>query len=173
MAIYNDFECYKEEIELSCAQNHGVEIELYSIIASIVREYCPKISLRDVSARRTIRNDDFRLEGEGGFPDFVVLNRSMTEPGIKGCIEAKNTYEIYNDHVDQISKHLDSYKRVLYTNGLEWKFFDSEDNTKNWAIDLGYRTGDKLSERKKTVIVWSDISDWGKLIMRLISTNWL
>ncbi|WP_022778259.1 hypothetical protein [Butyrivibrio sp. AE3009] len=173
MAVYNDFECYKEEIELSCAQNHGVEIELYSIIASIVREYCPKISLRDVSARRTISNDDLRLEGKGGFPDFVVLNRSMTEPVIKGCIEAKNTYEIYDDHVEQISKHKDSYKRVLYTNGLEWKYFDSEDMSKNWAIDLGCRVGDKLSERKKSDIVWNDISEWGKLIERIITTNWI
>ena len=52
MAVYNNFEDYKEEIELSCVQNHGVEIELYSIIAAIIRECCHDISLRDVSARR-------------------------------------------------------------------------------------------------------------------------
>lgn len=58
MPLYNDFNVYKEEIELSCAQNYGVEIELYSIIASIIREYCPNISLRDVSARRTFKADE-------------------------------------------------------------------------------------------------------------------
>ncbi len=58
LAVYNNFEDYKEEIELSCAQNHGVEIELYSIIAAIIREYCPNISLRDVSARRTINDEE-------------------------------------------------------------------------------------------------------------------
>lgn len=39
MAIYDSFEDYREEIELSCVQNHGVELELYSIIAAVIREY--------------------------------------------------------------------------------------------------------------------------------------
>ena len=50
--LYSD---YKDEIELAWIQNSAVECELYSIIANIIRESenGRKISLRDVSARRT------------------------------------------------------------------------------------------------------------------------
>ena len=38
MSIARDFDDFKEEIELAFAQNACVEIELYSIIASVIRE---------------------------------------------------------------------------------------------------------------------------------------
>ena len=172
MAIYNVFEDYKEEIELSCVQNHGVELELYSIIASIIREYCPNISLRDVSARRTIKDDDFNLKGMGGFPDFVVLERIKENAKIFGCIEAKNTYEIYEDHIEQIEKHLESYGKVLYTNGLDWRFIDKTDASKNWRIILGNRMGEKLSDRKNNHIIWEDEDAWGELIKNITNNTW-
>ena len=54
MISFRDYEYFKEEIELALIQNACVEIELYSIIASIIREsknQC-KLSVRDVSNRR-------------------------------------------------------------------------------------------------------------------------
>ncbi len=172
MAIYNCFEDYKEEIELSCVQNHGVELELYSIIASIIREYCPNISLRDVTARRTIQNDDFDLKGIGGFPDFVVLERIMEGAKIFGCIEAKNTYQIYDDHADQINKHIISYRKMLYTNGLEWRFIDLTDKSKNWKVILGTRAGEKFTDRVKNPIIWNSVDTWGDLIEKITKTSW-
>ena len=38
MSVAREFDDYKEEIELAFIQNACVEIELYSIIASIFRE---------------------------------------------------------------------------------------------------------------------------------------
>ena len=50
MSIARDFDDFKEEIELAFAQNACVEIELYSIIASVIRESKnkQKLSIRDV-----------------------------------------------------------------------------------------------------------------------------
>lgn len=171
MAIYDSFEDYREEIELSCVQNHGVELELYSIIAAVIREYCLNISLRDVSARRRIQNDSFDLEGIGGFPDFVVLERVLSESKKLGCIEAKNTYEIFEDHVEQINHHLQSFGKVLYTNGLEWRFFDSTNELKNWSVVIGYRDGEKLTERKKNPINWIE-DGWEDLLTHIKGIQW-
>lgn len=76
MSISKDYNDYKDEIELALIQNSGVEIELYSIIACILRESSRgrEISLRDVSHRRTTTVSE-RLKGDSGFPDFVVLSR--------------------------------------------------------------------------------------------------
>ena len=38
MSVFSNYEDYKEEIELALIQNACVEIELYSIIASMIRE---------------------------------------------------------------------------------------------------------------------------------------
>ena len=56
MSIARDFDDFKEEIELAFAQNACVEIELYSIIASVIRESKnkQKLSIRDVSSRKRI-----------------------------------------------------------------------------------------------------------------------
>lgn len=52
MSLANNFEEYKKEIDLIINQN-SVEVELYSIIANMIREVHNNISLRDVSTRRT------------------------------------------------------------------------------------------------------------------------
>ena len=129
MAVYNNFDNYKEEIELSCVQNHGVEIELYSIMAAVIRECCPDISLRDVSARRLIKNETCDLRSVGGFPDFAVLTRSINDFQKLGCIEAKNTFEVFDDYKEQIECHRKTYEKVLFTNGLEWMFWDDTGKT--------------------------------------------
>ncbi len=171
MAIYDSFEDYREEIELSCVQNHGVELELYSIIAAVIREYCLDISLCDVSDRKRIKNDSFDLEGIGGFPDFVVLERILLESKWLGCIEAKSTYQIFEDHIEQIKNHIKSYGKVLYTNGLDWRFFDSTNEDNNWRVVIGYREGEKLSERKKNPIVWKE-EEWQNLLAHIEGIRW-
>lgn len=63
------FSDYKEELELALIQNCAVECELYSIVASVLRESESgrKVSIRDVSARRTTTESSY-LKGESGFP---------------------------------------------------------------------------------------------------------
>lgn len=63
------------------------------------------------------------LEGEAGFPDFVVLERKKSRDAAKyGCIEAKRPYDNM-EITEQIEGHLNSYGKVIYTNGLIWKFY--------------------------------------------------
>lgn len=53
MMVENYFDTYKEELELVDTQNR-VELDLYSIIANLIRsaKSAKHISLRDVSGRR-------------------------------------------------------------------------------------------------------------------------
>ena len=163
MTLDDDFQIYKEEIELSCAQNCGVETDLYSLIAGILRRFCKGVSIRDVSARRRVSDESKNIfYGEGGFPDFVVLERDTCSQEILGCIEAKNTYEEYDDHKDQIYKHATSYNKVLYTNGLEWKYLV---NTKEqWTLSLGHRDDEK--------IIWEENDKWHDLIRHIRKIDW-
>lgn len=80
MSVFKEFEDYKDEIELVYIQNSGVEYELYSIIATMIKELgqSSNISLRVISSRRTTKRSK-RLKVKGGFPDFVVLSREKQE----------------------------------------------------------------------------------------------
>ena len=160
--LYSD---YKDEIELALLQNSAVECELYSIISSILRESESGriISLRDVSARRTPENSK-NLKGEAGFPDFVVLERDKRK-NVKmfGCVEVKRlgiSLEITN----QIEGHINSYGKVLYTNGLEWNFFDSK-NDPIWECKLGNMINN--------IIQWEPNKKWYELLEKIDAINWI
>ena len=137
MSIARDFDDFKEEIELAFAQNACVEIELYSIIASVIRESKnkQKLSIRDVSSRK--RSEiSAKFYGLSGFPDFVLLERKKDQDAvIYGCIEAKMPTIALGDNDEQLLGHIKSFGKVIYTNGLNWKFFN--DNEKCFDIELG------------------------------------
>lgn len=173
MPLLNNFSEYKEEIELIRAQNR-VECDLYSIIACIIRENKngSKISLRDVSNRRTT---DFSksFKGNSGFPDFVVRTREKNEhASILGAVEVK-----YIDgdlkmekHLEQLSGHLESYKKVIYTNGLNWQFYVSEELKENnnnlweWETNLGVLINGE--------IIWDREDMWVQLLENLDEIKW-
>ncbi|MBP3241450.1 MAG: hypothetical protein J6M92_13060 [Oribacterium sp.] len=167
MAVDNNFKDYKEEIELSFAQNNGLEIDLYSIIAAIVRKNCKSISLRDVSNRRICKNGiKNRFFGRAGFPDFVVLDRiKQQDAAILGCIEAKNVYVVLENspkYREQLEGHMESFGTVVYTNGLEWRLFDNKKEV--WRITLG------TLERKQ--IKWGEENKFNELSKKLEDINW-
>lgn len=169
MAISNDYNEFKEEIELAYVQNAGVEIELYSIIACIIRDgkQGSSISLRDVSSRRrsTSVNNSNRFSGAGGFPDFVILERDLKKTAkILGCIEAKMLAENLNKYKDRLQKHIKSFHKVLYTNGLEWRFYN-EKEIPEWTFILG--------ELKDNRINWKNVEIWKKLLDELDNINWI
>ena len=87
MSIARNFDDFKEEIELAFIQNACVEIELYSLIASVIRESKnkQKLSVRDVSSRK--RSEiSAKYYGLSGFPDFVLLERKKVQDAlIYGC----------------------------------------------------------------------------------------
>lgn len=167
MQLTSSFENYKEEIELIQSQNR-VECDLYSIIAHIVRNSKEgiNISIRDVSVRR---KTDFSIKyrGGSGFPDFVIREREKSNNAkILGAIEIKYLTEDMKlgSHSKQLSNHIDFYKRVIYTNGLEWKFYNKNQPDNNWSIFLGKIVKDKIA--------WEKQEQWNELLEKLDKIEW-
>ena len=106
------------------------------------------------------------LEGEAGFPDFVVLERKKSRDAAKyGCIEAKRPYDNM-EITEQIEGHLNSYGKVIYTNGLVWKFYkEKKENEK------GYTLG-SIKSKNKQAIIWEPVDNWYKLISFLEDWDW-
>lgn len=167
MSVSRFFSTYKDEIELALIQNAIVECELYSIVANIIRD-CEQgslISLRDVTVRRTTEKSE-RLKGDGGFPDFVVLERKKTKYARKlGCIEVKRPFVPFDE--GQLKKHIQSYYRVLITNGLLWRLYKPKSEEIDWEISLG------SVDCKRKQIEWTDdMSSWYRLLQELDSIEW-
>ncbi|URN93112.1 MAG: hypothetical protein NAG76_14835 [Candidatus Pristimantibacillus lignocellulolyticus] len=170
MSLANDFMMYRDEIELIRAQNL-VECDLYSIIACIIRERKQgnEISLRDVSVRR---ETDFskRFRGNSGFPDFVIRTRDKTNnANILGAVEVKYVDEDLDleNHLEQLIGHLDFYKRVIYTNGLKWRYYvidEIQENNVIWEIELG--------EIQNGKVLWYKEDKWTELLRKLDSIKW-
>ena len=167
MMVEHYFDTYKEELELVDTQNR-VELDLYSIIANLIRsaKSAKHISLRDVSGRR---ETDFsrKYMGDSGFPDFVVRSREKSNTAkIFGAIEIKYISENLDkqDHLNQLSGHISFYKKVIYTNGLEWRFYNNSFLPESCPIILG--TYDK------GIFVWNTKEEWDKLLIKLDEICW-
>lgn len=106
------------------------------------------------------------LEGEAGFPDFVVLERKKSRDAAKyGCIEAKRPYDNM-EITEQIEGHLNSYGKVIYTNGLVWKFYkEKKENEKVYTVG-------SIKSKKKQAIIWEPVDNWYKLMSFLEDWNW-
>lgn len=175
MSLANNFVEYKEEINLILAQN-TVEVELYSIIACVIRERenSVNISLRDVSTRRKTDFSSMFKSGSG-FPDFVVLSKNFDkykpdEKEILGAIEAKGVSTDPLVKSDQLRYHIKYFKNVIYTNGLEWQFYKSDGEANNespeWIIVLGKINGE--------IISWeTDDKKWKELLNKISAIEWI
>ncbi|NLZ73922.1 MAG: hypothetical protein GX905_08965 [Bacteroidales bacterium] len=174
MSLANNFVEYKEEINLILAQNN-VEVELYSIIACVIRERenSANISLRDVSTRRKT-DFSYMFKSGSGFPDFVVLSKNFDKhkpdkKQILGAIEAKRVSADPLVKSEQLKHHIKYFKNVIYTNGLEWQFYKSNGEVTNelpeWIIVLGKNNGEKISWEK-------DDEKWKKLLNKISAIEW-
>lgn len=152
MGFLRSFKNFKDEIELALIQNRGVEIELYSIIANLIRDSKngSKISLRDVSSRRKTEISS-KYCPSGRFPDFIVLEREkVPEPEIFGCIEVKRPVISLKeeDLIEEIYKK--DFKKVIYTNGISWKFYGFDNDSHN-EIVLGEIKDGNIDWKKKII----------------------
>lgn len=170
MSLANDFDEYKDEIELVQAQNR-VECDLYSIIAQLIRESVQreKISLRDVSVRReTEISRPFR--GPFGFSDFIIRTREKNNNAKNlGAVEVKYITEDLDSkkYSEQLKGHIEFYKRVIYTNGLEWRFYNNNNPDKNWKMSLG-----EINDINDNTFKWKSIKQWEKLLTELNDIVW-
>lgn len=165
------YSAYIDEIELIQFQNK-VECDLYSILSFIIRnsKQGRAISLRDVSVRRTT---DFSksYKGEAGFPDFVVRTREKSQnAAILGAVEIKYiTVDLdLEDNLEQLNGHIDFYKKVIYTNGIEWRYYNQGETKSEciWTVYLGVFDNEKG-------IIWKDIGEWKDLLNKLDNINWI
>ena len=106
------------------------------------------------------------LEGEAGFPDFVVLERNKCRDAAKsGCIEAKRPYDNM-EITEQIEGHLNSYGKVIYTNGLVWKFYkEKKENEKVYTVG-------SIKSKNKQAIIWEPVDNWYELMSFLEDWDW-
>lgn len=166
MSLFRNFEYFKEEIELAFIQNACVEIELYSIIASIIRESnnkC-KLSVRDVSNRRRT-NISEKFYGDSGFPDYVLLAREKASNASQyGCIEVKMPTVGLDINDIQLNGHIQSFRKVIYTNGIRWIYLENCKDNVDFDITLGSMQGNR--------IVWNSKKDWDNLLAEIDSIKW-
>ena len=106
------------------------------------------------------------LEGEAGFPDFVVLERKKSRDAAKlGFIEPTRPYDNM-EITEQIEGHLNSYGKVIYTNGLIWKFYKvKEKPVKEFCLGC-------IDPHNQDSVIWEPVDNWYKLMSFLEDWNW-
>ena len=142
-----DFYKYIDEINLIKNQNN-TERDLYYLVKQTLEPYCRGLSLRIVAERRKSELGQI-FYGISSVPDIAILDRDFVNKQhykitgknrdkLKGCIEVKNLgeklytlkelqEEFENENVGtaagQLAGEILWYKKLLYTNGKEWRLF--------------------------------------------------
>ena len=175
---------YKREINLMKNQNF-TEIDMYSVIASLMRdgENVKELSLRDVN-RRWGRTDRGRVfYGLSSVPDFAILDVEFVNSEnwlddvdmVYGCVEIKgidktllsideiliklnNGDEITTDEGQLIGEVL-WYKKVLYTNGLVWKFLEWTEYQSSWE-NIKDLVKDRIEKESGAETKEEKLSEW-------------
>ncbi|MDU1006886.1 MAG: hypothetical protein E7A63_17755 [Clostridium butyricum] len=148
---------YMREIKLMKKQNF-TEYDMYSVIASLMREGAniKELSLRDVSKRWGRTNRGRIFYGLSSVPDFAVLDVDFENSenwiddinNVYGCVEIKginNTLPSIQKIIAKIKSGKEItiddgqllgevlwYKKVLYTNGLVWKYLEWNEDKDSW-----------------------------------------
>lgn len=188
------FQEYKLELHLAYNQhpNDNREEELYSIIATILRETYSKniyekklYSIRDVHLSPHPRNN--LLYGKAGYPDLVIFSQELQDDrdnneiaNIWGAVEIKAIGLInYNKDKKHILGEIDTFTKVLYTNGLFWIFYDNHQKKASsledyiWKIDL-YNNPIKGQDNDSKLDLVNNLnfSKWKALLSKLRCIKW-
>lgn len=147
-------EDYFQEIDLIKKQNY-VEVELYPLVADIIKPTLREsLSKRYVFGRRKSNMGQIYY-GLSNFPDIVILDKNYQNKArksieieewkkLRGCMEVKNlnysliteekikstisnSFEHITGEMGQLIGDLLWYKKVIYTNGIEWRFLSLDD----------------------------------------------
>ncbi|WP_415745155.1 hypothetical protein [Streptococcus pseudopneumoniae] len=147
-------EDYTEEIGLIKKQNY-VEVELYPLVADIIKPTLKdSLSKRYVFGRQR-RGLGQIYYGLSNFPDIVILDKNYQNKArksieieewkkLRGCVEIKNlkndliteeeikstisnSFEHITEEMGQLIGDLLWYKKVIYTNGIQWRFLSLDD----------------------------------------------
>ncbi len=140
---------YEEEIALIKEQN-DTEFEIYPMAVEIIRSTIKSMSKRYVFARRKSDKGQIYY-GISSFPDVAILDKDFKNVSnktiskedwlkLKGCLEVKvlgaeliskekiksvwsekTNHETLAQNIGQLIGEILWYKKVLYTNGIEWR----------------------------------------------------
>ena len=138
---------YIAEVNLIKEQN-DTEFEIYPMAVEIIQPTIKNLSKRYVFARRKTDKGQIYY-GISSFPDVAILdkkfknisNKTISEEEwrqLKGCLEVKaletklitqdqvekvisTKPDILNPEIGQLIGEILWYKKVLYTNGIEWR----------------------------------------------------
>lgn len=181
-------ENYTEEIGLIKKQNN-VEAELYPIVADIIKPTLKdSLSKRYVFGRQ--RSDLGQIYyGLSNFPDIVILDKTYENKSIesiqiekewkklRGCVEVKpldhcliteekikstisNSFEHITGEIGQLIGDLLWYKKVIYTNGIQWRFLslDDKEEIDNTIIEM-FNKRIESEEEGNSFEWWRNIKD--------------
>ena len=214
-------EYYSEEIKLIEKQN-DVEAELYPLVADIIKPTLKdSLSKRYVFGRRKSNMGQIYY-GLSNFPDIVILDKSYENKSrksikiedwrqLRGCVEVKNlnhrliaeeeikstllnNFEHMTQEMGQLIGDLLWYKKVIYTNGLQWRFLSITDDDNNELANRIIEVVNKrikLEEGKHPFDWWENIEmkdgmlnytdiclakdciqEWDKFIKRVNNIKW-
>ena len=177
------WEKYTTEVELIEKQN-DVEHDLYNIIANVIRDRAAfnDVSVRDIGNRRRSKSKKEKVFwGLKGFPDFVFLDKeyqpvenNVDRQYLYGVIEAKFVDKPLYTSIDdkrQLWGHLLWFKKVIYTNGIEWRFYSVEEEYVQKVLEeitikllktsksLNKLQDDSYNKLAKKGIVYHEIND--------------
>ena len=215
-----DKEYYSEEIRLIEKQN-DVEAELYPLVAGIIQPTLKNLSKRYVFGRQRSSMGQIYY-GLSNFPDIVILDKSYENKSrksikiedwrqLRGCVEVKNlkhglmTEEEIRTTLSNKPMHITRemgqligdllwYKKVIYTNGLQWRFLSITDDDNNELVNRIIEVVNKrikLEEGKHPFDWWENIEmkdgmlnytdiclakdciqEWDKFIKRVNNIKW-
>ena len=215
-----DKEYYSEEIKLIEKQN-DVEAELYPLVAGIIQPTLKNLSKRYVFGRQRSSMGQIYY-GLSNFPDIVILDKSYENKyrksikiedwrQLRGCVEVKNlkhdlmTEEEIRTTLSNKPMHITRemgqligdllwYKKVIYTNGLQWRFLSITDDDNNELANRIIEVVNKrikLEEAKHPFDWWENIEmkdgmlnytdiclakdciqEWDKFIKRVNNIKW-
>ena len=213
-------EYYSEEIKLIEKQN-DVEAELYPLVAGIIQPTLKNLSKRYVFGRQRSSMGQIYY-GLSNFPDIVILDKSYENKSrksikiedwrqLRGCVEVKNlnhrliaeeeikstllnNFEHMTQEMGQLIGDLLWYKKVIYTNGLQWRFLSITDDDNNELVNRIIEVVNKrikLEEGKHPFDWWENIEmkdgmlnytdiclakdciqEWDKFIKRVNNIKW-
>lgn len=101
----------------------------------------------------------------------MIRTREKSEnAAILGAVEIKYiglNLDLEN-YIEQLNGHISFYKQVIYTNGIEWRFYYLGKNSKKqclWEVALGRIDGE--------TIIWNGEENWQDLLINLDSILWI
>ncbi|MEE1016127.1 MAG: hypothetical protein U0L27_00460 [Ruminococcus sp.] len=189
-----DFYKYIDEINLIKNQNN-TERDLYYLVKQTLEPYCCGLSLRIVAER--IKSELGQIfYGISSVPDIAILDRDFVNnqhykitgknrDKLKGCIEVKNLgeklytleelkEEFENENVGtaagQLAGEILWYKRLLYTNGTEWKLFTFNESEEFDDVIIEIVTK-RIEEEKKGKFNWTKDTGIKKTAKKILNEN--